>query len=320
MSERFDLNLLRVLVALHRTRSVSRAAAELNLSQPATSLALGRLRKSFGDPLFVRSPAGMLPTPRCTELADAASKALADIDGSVLHQSAFDPATSQRDFVVTMADVGELHFLPRLMAHLARSAPRCNLRCEPFATRELEAALEDGRCDLALGFFPNLERPGLYVQQLFMHSLVCLVRAHHPQVQSSRISMRRFLDLSHAVVHPMGRSHELFEALLKEKGYRRRVQLMSVHFLSVPAIIAATDLIVTVPRSIADYYARLENLRIVEPPINIKPYALKQFWHQRYHTDPAVRWLRELIVDLFGNRSEPKRPMPTSGAKRPIEA
>jgi DNA-binding transcriptional LysR family regulator len=302
MKQRFDLNLLRLLVALHRTRSVSKAAAELELSQPATSLALGRMRKAFGDPLFVRTPAGMLPTPRCTELADAAAKSLANIDGSVFQEATFDPALSHRDFVVTMADVGELHFLPRLVAHLAKHAPNCNLTCQTFATQDLETALEEGQCDLALGFFPNLERPNLYAQHLFMHSLVCLVRADHPEVESARISMRRFLQLSHVVVHPMGRSHELFEALLKEKGYRRRVQLMSVHFLSVPAIIAATDLIVTVPRSIADYYVRLEKLRIVEPPINIRPYSLKQFWHPRYHSDPAVRWLRGSVRALFGTK------------------
>ncbi|MGN5478104.1 LysR family transcriptional regulator [Cupriavidus basilensis] len=275
MSGRFDLNLLRVLVALHRWRSVSKAAEELDLSQPATSLALGRLRTRLEDPLFVRSPSGMLPTPRCTELADAAAKALAAFEGNILHRPTFEPATARRDFVVTMADVGELHFLPRLMAHLARAAPQCNLRCETFPIEDIELALEEGRCDLALGFFPNLERPALYAQQLFMHSLVCLVRADHPHVRSSRIGMRSFLELSHAVVEPMGRSHELFEGLLKEKGCQRRVQLKSVHFLSIPAIIAATDLIVTVPQSVADYYVRLENLRIVEPPINIKPYALE---------------------------------------------
>ena len=141
-----------------------------------------------------------------------------------------------------------------------------------------------------------------------MHTLVCLVRADHPEVKSSRISMSRFLRLSHAVVTPMGRSGELFETMLKEKGLQRRVQLTSVHFLTVPAIIATTDMIVTVPRSIADYYTRLENLRMVEPPLNIKPYAVKQFWHPRFNADPAIRWLRESVVRLFGTQSNAVRP------------
>lgn len=296
----FDLNLLRVLVALHRTRSVSKAAAALDLSQPATSLALGRLRKAFDDPLFVRSPTGMLPTPRGTELAEAATRALADFSGHAEHEPAFDPATSSRDFVITTPDVGELQILPPLMAYMAREAPHCNLRSEPFATADVGTALEDGRCDLALGLFPNLNRSALYAQQILMQTTVCLVRADHPTVQSSRISMRRFLELSHAVVHPVGRSQELFEALLKEKGHTRRIQLKTAHFLSLPSIIAATDMIVTVPRSIAAYCIRLENLRIVEPPINIKPTPIRQFWHPRFHTDPAVRWLRESVARLFG--------------------
>lgn len=304
MIERFDLNLLRVLVALHRWRSVSKAAAELELSQPATSLALGRLRKGLGDPLFVRSSSGMVPTPRCTELAQAAEKALEDVVQSVLQRPAFDPAVSRREFVLAMTDVGELHFLPALMARFAQVAPHCDVRCEPFHTEEIEAALEEGRCDLALGFFPNLERPALYTQQLFTSSLVCLVRADHPQVPNSRISLRRFLELSHAVVHSVGRTQELFETLLKANGYRRRVQMVSGHFLSVPAIVASTDLIVTVPRVVAEYYVRIERLRMVEPPINIEPYALKQFWHPRFHADPALRWLRETLMQLFSRPLE----------------
>lgn len=296
-----DLNLLRVLAVLHRTRSVSKASAELQLSQPATSLALGRLRKACGDPLFVRTAAGMLPTTRCTELAQMAAQVLADIDSTMFSRSTFDPALSHRDFVVSMVDVGDLHFLPRLMSHLARYAPNCNLRCETFTMQDIETALAEGRCDLALGFYPNLHRPNLYAQHLFTHSLVCLVRADHPLVKASRIGLQLFLKLSHAVVHPVGRSHELFEALLKEKGYVRRIQLMSGHFLSVPPIIAATDLIVTVPRAVADYYARLEKLRVVEPPINIPPYSVKQFWHPRYHSDVAVKWLRESVRLLFGD-------------------
>lgn len=103
---------------------------------------------------------------------------------------------------------------------------------------------------------------------------------------------------------PLGRSGELFETKLKEMGLQRRVQLASVHFLAVPAIIATTDTIVTVPRSIADYYTRLENLRMIEPPIKIKPYAVKQFWHCRFNADPAIRWLRESVVRLFGTPAD----------------
>lgn len=294
-----DLNLMRLLIALHRLRSVSRAAEELDLSQPATSLALTRLRKAIGDELFIRTSHGMLPTSRCEELVGVAEQAIKAIDVAVTKQAAFDPGTARREFVLTMPDVGEIHFLPKLAAHLAKHAPSCNLRCEQIANDEMEAALSSGQVHLALGYFPNLEGPGLLRRRLFMHSLVCLVRADHPIVKSSSVSLPTFLQLSHAVVHSVGRSNELFETLLKKQGLRRRIQLLSSHFLSVPAIIAATDLIVTVPRSIAEYYARLEKLRMVEPPINIRPYPIQQFWHTRFADDPALKWLRETTAALF---------------------
>ncbi|WP_441252783.1 LysR substrate-binding domain-containing protein [Tardiphaga sp. 71_E8_N1_1] len=198
-----------------------------------------------------------------------------------------------------MPDVGEIHFLPKLAARLAKHAPSCNLRCEQIANDQMEAARSSGQVHLALGYFPNLEAPGLLRRPLFMHSLVCLVRADHPIVKSSSVSLPTFLQLSHAVVHSVGRSNELFETLLKKQGLRRRIQLLSSHFLSVPAIIAATDLIVTVPRSIAEYYARLEKLRMVEPTINIRPYPIQQFWQMGFADDPALKWLRETTASLF---------------------
>src|SRR5439155_22516412 len=129
--------------------------------------------------------------------------------------------------------------------------------------------------------------------------LACLVRADQPIVKSANVPLATFLELPHAIVRSVGRSSELFETLLKKQGLRRRVQLLSSHFLSVPAIIAQTDLIVTVPRSIAEYYARLEKLRMVEPPINIRPYPIQQFWHMRFADDPALKWLREATASLF---------------------
>ncbi|KAF1023684.1 MAG: PCP degradation transcriptional activation protein [Paracidovorax wautersii] len=296
---RFDLNLLRVLVALHRWRSVSKAAEALQLSQPATSLALGRLRKAVHDPLFVRSRSGMVPTSRCSELAEAAAKALSGFNEHLLNQPAFDPATSRRDFVVAAVDVGELHFLPRLMVYLHHMAPHCNLQCKTFALNEIETAMEEGRCDLALGLFAELAKSSLHVQHLSTQRMVCLVRQDHPTVRSSRVDMAGFLALSHVVVRPTGLSQELFESRLKAQGGTRRVQLVTEHFMAVPSIIAATDLIVTVPRPIADYYARIEKLRVVEPPINIDAFPVSVFWHPCFHLDPAVRWLRESIIHLF---------------------
>ncbi len=294
-----DLNLLRLVVELHASGKVSKAAEALQLSQPATSLALGRLRRMLGDPLFVRGAGGMLPTPRCEEVVAAAKQALALIDNAIDTPAVFDPQTAQRTFLVTLSDIGEMVFLPRLMAHLACVAPKCNVKSKALTAHELPEELASGSTELAIGFFPDLERPGFYMQRLFEHGFVCLVRKDHPRVTGSKVSLPVFLDLPHAVVEPEGRSHELFEQLLKSKGLSRRVQLNIPHFMSVPAIIAATDMIVTVPHAIASYFLSREELRMVQPPINTESYALKQHWHARLNTDPALKWLRGEVAGIL---------------------
>lgn len=294
-----DLKLLRLLTQIHALRSVSKAADAVHLSQPATSLALGRLRRILGDELFVRGTGGMLATPRCDEVVAKAREALDLIDNVVSHTPVFDPLTVRRSFVVTLSDIGEAVFLPKLMANLTRQAPHCNLRSRALSALELPPAMESGQVEIAIGFFPDLERPGFFMQKLFDHRFVCLVRKNHPRVQGDKVSLPVFLDLPHAVVEPEGRSHELFERLLQERGLTRRVQLNIPHFLSVPAIVAATDMIVTVPRAVAEYFVRFGDVRIVQPPVNTQRYALKQHWHARFNADPGLKWFRGLIATTF---------------------
>lgn len=301
MTPKLDLNLLRLIVQLHTSRNVSRAAEALQLSQPATSLALGRLRRLVGDPLFVRGAGGMLPTPRCEEVVAAAREALALVDAAIYTPAEFNPQTAQREFLLTLSDIGEMVFLPKLLAHVSRLAPNCNFKSRAFTAQELPEAMENGSVELAIGFFPDLERTGFYMQRLFEHRFVCLVRKNHPRIQGGKVSLPVFLELPHAIVEPEGRSHELFEQLLKSKGLSRRVQLSIPHFMSVPAIIAATDMIVTVPYAVADYFLRLEDLRMVELPIKTKSYSLKQHWHARLNADPALKWLRNEAAAIFDN-------------------
>lgn len=301
MKPEIDLKLLRLLTQIHASGSVSQAAEAVHLSQPAASLALGRLRRILGDPLFVRGVGGMLATSRCDEVVAAAREALSLIDDAVKLPPSFDPLTAQRDFVVTLSDIGEAVFLPRLMAHLSRHAPHCNLRSRALSALELPQALESGQVEMAIGFFPDLERPGFFMQRLFEHRFVCLIRKDHPRVKGDKIPLSVFLELPHAVVEPEGRSHELFEDLLRSKGLERRVQLSIPHFMSVPAIVAATDMIVTVPQALADYFVRFGDLRIVHPPVNTQPYPLKQHWHARFNADPALKWLRGEIVQIYSS-------------------
>ncbi|WP_249225189.1 LysR substrate-binding domain-containing protein [Tardiphaga alba] len=179
----------------------------------------------------------------------------------------------------------------------------------------MDDALSSGGIDLAMGYCPNLNALGIMSEKLFLHSLFCLVRANHPQVRSSHVTLDTLLELQHAVVHSVGRSNELFETLLRTRKLRRKVTLLSSHVLSLSAIIASADLIVTVPRSLAEYYVGIDNLRMVEPPINIQPYEISQFCHGRFDGDPAVKWLRTYVANLHQEKRSRSRAASGKGAR-----
>ncbi|OFW13305.1 MAG: hypothetical protein A3H27_12285 [Acidobacteria bacterium RIFCSPLOWO2_02_FULL_59_13] len=255
----------------------------------------------------------MLPTARCIKIIQGAKKALEAIKTEVLGEPPFDPAASRREYVFSMNDVGEMALLPRIMVYMAKHAPQCNVRSETMPLQELEAALESGLVDMAIGHFPKLEKPGIFKQRLFQRSFACLVRWGHPVVQQDRITLRTFLGLSHLLVKPQGSGDELFEAQLKKLGVQRRVQLLIPHCMSVPRIIAETDLIVTVPDTAAEYFSRMANLRVIKPPINVARYSISQYWHGRFHRDPAIQWIRQRTAELFQNQNKGNGQTPALG-------
>jgi DNA-binding transcriptional LysR family regulator len=293
-----DLNLLVVFETLLRLQSVTRAAEALEMSQPAMSLALKRLRKMFADPLFVRGSHGLSPTPRAEQLAVAVQHVLDQIKNDLLRQPGFDAATTERTFTVNMADVGELVFLPQLYARFRDVAPNANLRTVSTPPAQLADALRSGEVDLAVGYFPGLQGAAIYQQRLFSHSFVCILRKDHP-LSGGQITRKQFLDAHHAVVQQEGKSHEVFEAALEAQGLRRRIVLSIPHFLAIPLLIAESDLIVTVPYAIGVSFARMANLKMLRPPIQVPSAEVKQHWHIRFHHDPANCWLRGIVEELF---------------------
>lgn len=295
----FDLNLLRVVVALYDARSVSRAAQHLGMSQPAVSSALARLRRAFGDPLFVKTAQGMSPTARSHALAAAAREALARIASDVLSESAFDPATTRGDFTFALSDVGEMVFLPRILENLQHLAPHATVRSVSPPPAQLEHGLESGEVDLAVGYFPDLKSSAFFQQRLLTHRFVCLLRADH-SVRGSKLSLEQFLALGHAVVRPEGRSQEIFEKYLARRKIARRIVLSTPHFMSIPTIIGKSDLIVTLPHAIGLFFSRADaNIKVVEPPFPIPRIELRQHWHRNAHQDPRNKWLRRLVAALF---------------------
>ncbi len=292
-----DLNLLVAFDAMIEHRSVTRAAEALGLSQPAMSAAVARLRNRFGDPLFVKTGAEMRATARANELAPPVRLVMETVKSKILQLSAFDPAQSVRTFTIITPDIGEINFLPSVLARMAKDAPNANLRTLSMPRHATREALESGAADLAVGYFPDLHKAGFYQQRLFRNELVCIVRKDHPSIGRT-ITLKAYLAASHAVVRPEGREH-VFEQFLHGRHLQRRVVVEIAHFMSLLPILTTTDLIATVPKDLADVCARHAPIRILACPIKAPPIDVHQFWHRRFNKEAANVWFRGMIHELF---------------------
>lgn len=291
-----DLNLLRVFDAMVEHRSVTRSAEAIGLSQPATSAAVARLRLLFNDALFVKKGAQMLPTPRAMALAPAVRRVMDTVRTEILQAHTFDPSSSDRTFTILTPDIGEINFLPKLLSRFMSEAPGVNLRTLAMPRHAAAEALESGDAELAIGYFPDLHKAGLFQQRLFRNTFVCIVREEHPTVGHA-MTLETYLELPHAAVRP-GREH-LFEEFLQERGLKRRVLLETSHFTSLLPIIESSDLIATVPRDMADMCVRHAAIRIVDVPLDAPTIEVHQFWPRRSHKDAGNVWLRGLVHELF---------------------
>ncbi|HXZ93165.1 MAG TPA: LysR family transcriptional regulator [Burkholderiales bacterium] len=292
-----DLNLLRVFDAVLREHGVTPAAARLGLSQPAVSNALARLRGLFGDALFVRTPAGMAPTPFARQLDEPVRQALALIESALTHGAAFEPATSNRAFRFYMSDLGEISFLPPLVERVRRLAPQVRLEASGLALDDIPDALAGGALDLAVGFLPGLAAP-VRRKRLFRDAYVCLMRADHPRIKD-RLTRRLFEEASHALVSSTGSGHRVIEEALERHGLTRRIALRVPHFTVVPMVLERTDLLLTLPSRVARVYEEGGRFKSLPPPVPIPFADVGVHWHERFDRDPGNRWLRELILELF---------------------
>jgi DNA-binding transcriptional LysR family regulator len=289
-----DLNLLRVFDAVLRTRSVTGAAAQLGLTQPAVSNALARLRGAFGDALFLRAGQSMEPSPFARELAEPVRQALALLDSALAHGPGFDPANSARLFRFYMSDLGQIEFLPPLVERLRGHAPQVRLEGVGMEPGDVADALGSGAIDLAMGFLPGLGPP-VRRRSLFRDPYVCLVRAGHP---AQTLTRKRFLESAHAVVSYRG-GHRVVEEALERAGLGPRIVLRVPHFTVVPMVLERTDLILTLPARVARVYEGRGRFRTLALPLAIPAAEVAIHWHERFDADPGNRWLREQLAELF---------------------
>jgi DNA-binding transcriptional LysR family regulator len=263
------------------------------------SVALGKLRDFFNDPLFVRSGNHMQPTPRAAALIEAASSVLDRVGADILATTPFDPQAGQQIFNIALSDVGEVVFLPALLKELRRVTLNVHVRSVSLPAGEIANGLEAGTIDLAIGYFPDLKKHNFFQQALFADTFASLLRADHP-VTAKKLSLKQYLQLEHAVVRAESRTEEVIERYLARRNIRRKVVLTTPHFASAPMIVAQSDLIVTIPEPLANYFSSVSaRLRVVGLPFEPPRIDLKQVWHRKYHHDERNRWLRTLVCRLF---------------------
>jgi DNA-binding transcriptional LysR family regulator len=295
-----DLNLLVIFNQLLVEKKVSKVAENLGLGQPAVSNALARMRKLFGDELFLRTSKGMLPTPFAEQLAESVGYALGMIHGAVNARASFDPASSQRRFTIGMTDIGEIYFLPELMKKIQTVAPAVSISTVRNAATNLKDDMEAGHVDLAIGLLPQLEA-GFFQQRLFTQQYVCMFRNGHP-LSKRKFSSVDFFAADHVAIVSDGTGHGKVDEILDGGSPQRRARLTVPHFVAIGHILQATDMVATVPERLAKKMTGPFNLRYVNHPVTLPQISINLFWHAKYHKDPASQWLRSLIFAMHSDR------------------
>jgi len=290
-----DLNLLVVLRALLEHAHVTRAAEVAGLSQPAMSRALARLRALFDDPLLVRGDRGLVRTPKAAALRPRVVALLREIEGLVSERP-FDPARLSGRVSLAATDHQTLLLLPFLMRRLSREAPGLDTTVVPIAAAALQGMLR-GEVDLAFAVEEALPA-GLLFEPLYRDTFVTLMREGHPA--ASDLTLDAFLRLDHVLVTIFGDGRGVIDDTLAERGLERRIALRIPHFYSAINIVAETDLVVTIPRSIALRYAAPHGLVMLEPPVSRPPFTVITTWPAVLDADPTNAWLRGIVRDEVG--------------------
>jgi DNA-binding transcriptional LysR family regulator len=288
-----DLALLATLDALLQEVSVTRAARRVGLSTPAMSHALARIRERLGDPLLVRAGRAMVLTPRAEALRPKIRSAVEAAAQALEPDRPFTPAELDRTFVLHATD----HVLTVLGIELDRivgvEAPKVSLRFKPNSSDDA-ASLREGGADVAIGIYSALP-PELRARQLLTDRFVCVVREKHPTVKR-RLSLDQYLALGHVQVAPRGRAGGYIDEVLHERGLSRRVARAVPFFLAALRLTAETDYVLTVSERVARAIGPSLGLRLLEPPIALRAYALMLVWHPRFDADAGHAFIRDALV------------------------
>lgn len=291
---RVDLNLFTVFEAIYTEGGVTRASKKLNLTQPAISHALGRLRLMFDDPLFERRGHAMISTPLARSIIEPVRSALRGLEVTLNELGRFDPATTARQFTLALRDVLESTVLPPLMQRIGQQAALVDIAALQVDRRELESELAAGTLDCAIDVLLPLSENILHTR-IIEETIVVLARKGHPRVRG-KLDLETYLKLDHILVSSRRRGPGLEDVELNRLGLKRRIRCRGQHYFSACRIVSQTDLLLTMP----ERYARVVNpqfdSQILSFPLEMPAIDSYLYWHANVNNDPANRWLREQIM------------------------
>jgi DNA-binding transcriptional LysR family regulator len=306
--DKIDLHLIRVLHTVLTERSVSKAAIRLGMHQPAVSASLKRLRDFAGDPLLVRSGAGMVPTDAALRMVEPAASILRAAEMLFSDARGFEPATAQHTFRVGASDYLDPLFLPQLVAQIKSQAPLCHIEILPLsAASDYRAQLAQGEVDVVVG---NWATPpdDLHLGRLFGDEAVSLVATNHPAVRRGW-DASAWLAADHIAptpTHPGAKG--VIDDHLDSLGLQRNITARCPHFGLIPAMVASTLLVLTTGRQYCDRYVDHLPLTILPCPIEFPRMMYYQLWHERTHTAAAAKWLRERVKTVATTLKNKERP------------
>ena len=300
-----DLNLLRVFDEVMAERSLTRAARNLALTQPAVSNALRRLREALGDELLQRAGQGLQPTPRALALWPSVRQALRQLQTAIV-PSRFEPAEANHTFVLAMADATAAELMGTLARHLQEQAPGVSVRVVPLTTRDPRRLLADGLADLALGHFPAVltdltaraqtgEPVNFGHQRLYAGKYVCVMRRGHPLAKAP-LTLERYCAARHLLVSFSGRPYGYVDEALSSIGRQRRIVMTVNQFFTAGRVVVNSDLLTVLPLHFVPTTGMADQLLVRDLPLEVPPVHVQALWHERLQDPPAHQWLRQTLL------------------------
>lgn len=302
-----DLNLLRVFDEVMTERSLTKAASKLALTQPAVSNALRRLRDTLGDDLLRRSGQGLAPTPRAVALWPAVQDALHQLQ-LCLSPEVFVPATSNKAFVLAMADATAAELIPGLIEVIDQQAPSVSIRVVPLTTRDPRRLLSEEQADFAVGYFPAVlasltaqtqagEVAPFHHQRLYDSTYVCVMRRNHP-LANQPLTLDLFCAARHLLVSFSGRPYGFVDEALAAVGRRRQTIITVNQFFTAGRVVANSDLLTVLPRHFVSVTGFADQLELRELPFDVSAVHVDALWHRRENHSSAHQWLCKVMVEL----------------------